>query len=126
VSDNELERGVDGFDMKDQDPMDKLIAKNLGSSTGRLPSNFSYLVMQKIARLKVERARSGAVSQSVLISLISCLLGVGLLMLHALYTQAPMIAGFTLPTTSALLPIGGGVILLVLVVFDGFFASRAN
>jgi hypothetical protein len=119
VNNDELKQGVD---LKDQDALDKLVIKNLTDSAARLPSNFSYRVMQKIAQLKVERARSDAVSQSVLVSLTACLLGAGLFMLYAFYRQMPLMAGFPMPADATLLPIGGGLILLMLIVFDGFFA----
>jgi hypothetical protein len=101
--------------------------KGLGSSSVRLPSNFSHIVMQRISRLKIERARLGALSQSVLISLLSCMLGAGLLVLYSIYTQSPMIEGLSFSSLQQmLLPLGGGIVLLVLIVFDGFYASLSG
>jgi len=141
MSDRDIKLYVDGKETEDQDVLDQLISsgqplpeegneyialyQNLGCSPVRLPSNFSHLVVQKIIQLKVERARSGALSQSVLISFLSCLLGVGLLALYSFYTQLPIISGLSM-APSFLLPLGGGLIMLMLVVLDGLIPSVSD
>ena len=141
MSDRDIKLYVDGRETENQDVLDQLISsglplpadgneyitlyQNLGSSPVRLPSNFSHLVVQKIIQLKVERARSGALSQSVLISFLSCLLGMGLLALHSFYTQLPIIGGLSM-SPSFLLPLGGGLIMLMLIVLDGLLPSVSD
>ena len=101
--------------------------KTLGASPIRLPSNFTHLVIQKIIRLKVERARSTAVSQSILISTLACLLSLGLLILYAIYTQSSPAFGLSLASfPSLLLPLGGALALLMLVTLDGFLVSARS
>jgi hypothetical protein len=137
------ETTVDVNEMEKQEALDLLVAsgrplpeegneylalyKVLGSASARLPSNFSHIVMQRISRLKVESARSSALSQSVLVSFLACLLGAGLLVLYSIYTQTPMIENLSFSSlNSMLLPLGVGFILLMLIVFDGLYASVSD
>jgi hypothetical protein len=106
-----------------QDELDSLISSS--NSEVRLPSNFSHQVMQRILRLKVERARTSATFQSGLIAIISLVIGLGMLVIYAEYygSEASFISSLKL-AQPLILPALSGVILGSLVMLDGFLSSR--
>ena len=113
----------EGQDRIAQDELDRLISSS--NSQVRLPSNFSHQVMQRILKLKVERARTSATFQSGLIAIISLVLGLGILVIYAEYygSQASLVSSWNL-VQSLILPMLSGFILVSLVMLDGFLSSR--
>ena len=113
----------EGPDRIAQDELDRLIS--LSNSQVRLPSNFSHQVMQRILTLKVERARTSATFQSGLIAIISLILGLGMLVIYAEYygSQESLVSSWNL-VSSLILPALSGLILVSLVMLDGFLSSR--
>ena len=113
----------EGQDRIAQDELDKLISSS--NSKVRLPSNFSHQVMQRILKLKVERARTSATFQSGLIAIISLILGLGMLVIYAEYygSQESLVSSWNL-VSSLILPALSGLILVSLVMLDGFLSSR--
>ena len=115
--------GSEGQDKIQRDELDKLISSS--NSKVRLPSNFSHQVMQRILKLKVERARTSATFQSGLIAIISLILGLGMLVIYAEYygSQESLVSSWNL-VSSLILPALSGLILVSLVMLDGFLSSR--
>jgi len=66
-----------------------------------LPSNFSWLVIQRIGRERIAMARSRAQLASLVISAVAFLCGVGLLLGYRLYISAP-VAFVEVPTPALL------------------------
>ena len=96
----------------------------LGTHEARLPSNFSDQVLQRILRVKIERARSGAIFQSVLIGLLAFITGVGLLIFSSHYLGSQDLFRIPAQTIHALiLPGSGALVLFMLLMLDGFLAS---
>lgn len=98
--------------------------RHLGTYEARLHSNFPDQVMQRILEVKIERARSGAIFQSALIGLLSFIAGVGLMIFSTHYLGAQDL--FRIPAQSIqafVLPGCGALVLLMLLMLDGFLAS---
>jgi hypothetical protein len=106
-----------------QDELDRLISSS--NSQVRLPSNFSHQVMQRILIQKVERARTSATFQSGLISIITLILGLGMLVIYAEYygSKESVVSSWNL-FSSLILPALSGFTLVSLVMLDGFLSSR--
>ncbi len=102
---------------------DRLISS--ANSQVNLPSNFSNRVMQKILRLKVERARKGAIFQSGVVAIVSSLAGYGLLVALTKYygLQDLFIAAWKLIQLPGMLLLSG-LVLIFLIMLDGFLSSR--
>ena len=105
------------------DTIDRLISST--NSQVRLPSNFPHRVMQRILKLKVERARTSATFQSGSIAIISLIAGLGMLVIYAEYygAQDTFVSSWKL-VPSLILPALSGLILASLVMLDGFLSSR--
>ncbi len=109
--------------IKPLNELDRLISS--ASSQVRLPSNFSHLVMQKIIKLKVERARTSAAFQSGLIALLSLVLGLGMLFIYTEFYDSQNNFVSTLKGIQSLvLPVLSSFVLVALVMLDAFFSSR--
>jgi hypothetical protein len=81
--------------------------------------------MQRILIQKVERARTSATFQSGLISIMSLILGLGMLVIYAEYygAQESFVSSWNL-FSSLILPALSGFTLVSLVMLDGFLSSR--
>lgn len=66
-----------------------------------LPSNFSWLVMQRIGQERIARARSRAQLLSLAVSVLALLCGIGLFIGYKFYISAP-VPFFELPTPAVL------------------------
>lgn len=103
--------------------IDRLISSV--NSQVRLPSNFSNRVMQKILSVKVERARKGAIFQSGVVGIVSSLAGYGLLVaLTKYYALQDLFITSWQAVQSPGLPILSGLVLIFLIMLDGFLSSR--
>ena len=80
--------------------------------------------MQRILEVKIERARSGAILQSALIGLLSFIAGVGLMIFSTHYLGAQDLFRISAQSIQAfVLPGCGALVLLMLLMLDGFLAS---
>lgn len=114
----------DNRDIKDNE-FDELIRRGNVSSVRYLPSNFSHAVLQKILRLNIERARASANYQTALIAFVSMLVGIGMLAAYGVHYGFPeIIGGLRFGFQSLLLPSLGGLVLMSLIMVDGFLSSR--
>lgn len=106
-----------------QDALDRLMSA--ADSQPRLPSNFTYRVMQRILELKVERAKGSAVFLSGLIAIVSLVLGLGMLAIYAEYYGVQDLFENTWKGIQSLtLPVLSGCVLVSLVMLDGFISSQ--
>jgi len=136
VSDDDI--SVEGQD-SEQDELDNLLSQGkplpeggseystlyryLGSSEARLPSNFPDRVLQRILRIKIERARSAAIFQSGLIGMLALIVGAGLITFSAHYLGSQDLFRFSAQTIQALiLPGLGASVLLLLLMLDSILA----
>lgn len=90
----------------DQNPIDSLIKKSLlQSSDHQLPSNFSWLVMQRILVEKVHRAQQRAIWEACLVTLVTLASATLLFFAYTQYTgeQALAIPSLSLVAIPAVL-----------------------
>lgn len=130
MTDHEL--GVEGRD-SEQDELDHLLSqgrpvsidgneysslyRHLGTYEAILPGNFSDQVMQRILRIKIERARADAIFQSALIGIVTLIAGVGLAIFSARYLGSQDLFHISAQAIQALILPGSAA--LVVLLLDG-------